>query len=329
MTHLSSTASPARSSLHRLHRLRSLRALRPLAACAALVLGLVPGAVPAANAAPLKIGMTFQELNNPYFVTMQKALNDAAATIGAQVVVTDAHHDVSKQVSDVEDMLQKKIDSLLVNPTDSTGIQSAVTSAKKAGVVVVAVDANANGPVDSFVGSRNFDAGSMSCEYLAKAIGGSGEVAILDGIPVVPILERVRGCKSALAKFPNVKVVDTQNGKQERATALSVTENMIQAHPNLKGIFSVNDGGSMGALSAIESSGKDIKLTSVDGAPEAITAIQKPNSKFIETSAQFPRDQIRIAIGIALAKKWGANVPKTIPVDVKLVDKDNAKGFSW
>jgi ribose transport system substrate-binding protein len=85
----------------------------------------------------------------------------------------------------------------------------------------------------------------------------------------------------------------------------------------------------MGALSAIESSGKDIKLTSVDGAPEAITALQKPNSKFIETSAQFPRDQIRLAIGVALAKKWGANVPKTIPVDVKLVDKDNAKGFSW
>ncbi|MFL6685444.1 substrate-binding domain-containing protein, partial [Paraburkholderia graminis] len=117
---------------------------------ASLAFGLALIAAPAAQAAPLKIGMTFQELNNPYFVTMQKALNDAAASTGATVVVTDAHHDVSKQVSDVEDMLQKKIDILLVNPTDSTGIQSAVTSAKKAGVVVVAVDANANGPVDSF-----------------------------------------------------------------------------------------------------------------------------------------------------------------------------------
>jgi ribose transport system substrate-binding protein len=282
-----------------------------------------------AHATPLKIGMTFQELNNPYFVTMQKALNAAAASIGADVVVTDAHHDVSKQVSDVEDMLQKKVDILLVNPTDSTGIQSAVTSAKKAGVVVVAVDANANGPVDSFVGSKNYDAGLMSCEYLAKSIGSSGEVAILDGIPVVPILERVRGCKAALAKFPNVKIVDTQNGKQERATALSVTENIISAHPNLKGVFSVNDGGAMGALSAIESSGKDIKLTSVDGAPEAVAAIQKPNSKFIETTAQFPADQVRIALGVALAKKWGATVPKAIPVDVKVVDKGNAKGFSW
>ncbi len=209
-----------------------------------------------ADAAALKIGMTFQELNNPYFVTMQKALRDAAATIGATVVVTDAHHDVAKQISDVEDMLQQKIDILLVNPTDTAGIQSAVTSAKNAGVVVVAVDANASGPVDSFVGSKNYDAGLMACEYLAKSIGGSGEVVILDGIPVVPILERVRGCKAALEKAPGVKLVDTQNGKQERDTALTTTENMIQRHPNLKGVFSVNDGGAMGALSAIEASGQ-------------------------------------------------------------------------
>jgi len=295
-----------------------------LAGAATVALG-----VQGAHAAPLKIGMTFQELNNPYFVTMQKALRDAAATMGATVVVTDAHHDVSKQISDVEDMIQQKIDILLVNPTDTAGIQSAVTSAHNAGITVVAVDANASGPVDSFVGSKNVDAGQMACEYLAKAIGGSGEVAILDGIPVVPILERVRGCRAALEKFPNVKIVDVQNGKQERANALSVTENMIQAHPNLKGVFSVNDGGSMGALSAIEASGKDIKLTSVDGAPEAIEAMQKPGSKFIETSAQYPADQVRIALGIALAKKWGANVPSSIPVDVKLVDAAGAKTFHW
>ena len=104
---------------------------------------------------------------------------------------------------------------------------------------------------------------------------------------------------------------------------------MLQANPKLKGIFSVNDGGAMGALSAIEASGKDVKLTSVDGAPEAIKAMQKPNSQFIATAAQFPRDQIRLALGVALAKKWGANVPAQIPVDVKLVDKAGAKSFSW
>ena len=298
-------------------------------------ISLVVGAALAAGlsvssfAAEYKIGMSFQELNNPYFVTMQQALEEAAASIGAKVLITDARHDVSKQTSDVEDMLQKKIDILLLNPTDSTGVEGVVKSAKKAGVVLVAVDANAKGPVDSFVGSKNYDAGVMACDYLGKALSGKGDVAILDGIPVVPILERVRGCKDALKKYPDIKIVTTQNGKQQRDQALTVTENMIQANPRLVGIFSVNDGGAMGALAAIDASGKDIKLVSVDGAPEAIKAMQKPNSKFIATSAQFPRDQIRIAIGIALAKKWGANVPESIPVEVKLIDKEGAKTFAW
>ena len=300
-----------------------------LAACiAALVCGTSAAQAQSAKQ-PLRIGMTFQELNNPYFVTMKQALEEAAASIGATVVTTDARHDVAKQIGDVEDMIQKKVDILLLNPTDSTGVQSAVRSAKKANLVVVAVDANAQGPVDSFVGSKNTDAGRLACEYLAKSIGEKGDVAILDGIPVVPILERVKGCREALAKYPGIKVVSTQNGKQERATALTVTENILQANKELKGIFSVNDGGSMGALAAIEASGKDVKLASVDGAPEAIKAMQKPGSKFIATTAQYPRDQIRLAIGIALAKKWGANVPAAVPVDVKLIDAEGAKTFSW
>ena len=301
--------------------MKALKKVLPLMLGAAIALPV--------SAAPLKIGMSFQELNNPYFVTMKQALEEAAASVGATVIITDARHDVAKQISDVEDMIQKKIDILLLNPTDSTGVEGAVKSAKAAGLVVAAVDANAKGPVDTFVGSKNYDAGVMACEYMGKALGGKGDVAILDGIPVVPILERVRGCKDALAKFPGMKIVTTQNGKQERDQALAVTENMIQANPNLKGIFSVNDGGAMGSLAAIEASGKDIKLTSVDGAPEAIKAMQKPNSKFIATSAQYPRDQIRIAIGMALAKKWGANVPAHVPVEVKLIDAEGAKTFTW
>ncbi len=286
-------------------------------------------AAPALAQEKLKIGMTFQELNNPYFVSMQEALKEAAASIGADVVVTDAGHDVAKQISDVEDMLQQKIDILLLNPTDSAGIEAAVHAAKAAGVTVVAVDANANGPVDTFVGSKNRDAGYQSCKYLGDALGGKGEVAILDGIPVVPILQRVEGCKAALAEFPEIKLVDTQNGRQDRSVALGVVENMIQSRPNLAGIFSVNDGGAMGALAAIQGSGKDIKLTSVDGAPEAVKAIAD-GGPFIETTAQFPRDQVRVGLAMALAQKWGARVvPKEVPIDVMVVDSKNAGDFSW
>jgi len=280
-------------------------------------------------AKPIIIGMSFQEMNNPYFVTMKAALDQAAKDIGATVYVADARHDVSKQINDVEDMLQKKIDILLINPADSVGVQSAVLSAHNAGVVVVAIDAQAQGPLDSFVGSKNYDAGFLAGQYLGKNLNGKGKVAILDGIPVVPILERVRGFEAAMKDFPDIKIVTKQNGKQERDTALTVTENMLQANPDLAGIFSVNDVGALGALAAIQASGSKVKLVSVDGHPEAIKEIMKPNSPFIATSAQFPRDQVKIGLGIALAKYWGANVPKTIPVDVKLIDKSNAQGFSW
>lgn len=277
----------------------------------------------------ITIGVSFQEMNNDYFVTMKESLEKAANDIGAKVYIADAHHDVSKQISDVEDMLQKKVDILLINPTDSVGVQSAVISAHKAGAVVVAIDAQAEGPLDSFVGSENYDAGVQAGEYLAKSLGGKGKVAILDGIPVVPILERVRGFEDAMKKYPDIKIVTRQNGKQERDTALTVTENMLQSVPDLAGIFSVNDIGALGALAAIESNGAQVKLVSVDGQPEAIKEILKPNSPFIATSAQFPRDQMRIALGIALARYWGANIPKTIPVKVKLIDRNNATGFSW
>lgn len=298
------------------------------AATAAAVAAFSFGAT-AADDGVLRIGMSFQEMNNPYFVTMKEALEEAGKSIGAEVIFTDARHDINKQISDVEDMLQKDIDILLINPTDSVGIQSAVIDAHDAGVVTVAVDAQAEGPLDSFVGSKNYDAGVMACKFLGESLNGEGEVAILDGIPVVPILERVRGCKDALQEFPKISIVSVQNGQQDRAIAMNVTENILQSAPNLKGLFSVNDEGSMGALSAIQSSGRDIKLVSVDGNPQAVAEIAKGDGPFIATSAQYPRDQVRVGIGIALAKFWGANVPKEIPIDVTLITKENAKGFSW
>ncbi|PXX98522.1 ABC transporter substrate-binding protein [Halomonas sp. LBP4] len=278
----------------------------------------------------LKIGMSFQELNNEYFVTMQEALETAAASLGAEVITTDARHDVAKQVNDVEDMIQRGIDILLLNPADSVGVETAVLAAKEAGVTTVAIDAQANGPVDGFVGSKNYDAGYKACDYLAQQLDGEGQVALLDGIPVVPILQRIDGCTAALDEYDGIEIVDKQNGRQERTHAMTVTENIIQAHPDLDGLFSVNDIGSLGALIAIDGSGQDIKLVSVDGHPEAIEAIQRPDSAFIATSAQYPRDMVRLGLGLGLAKHWGASTaPAEIPIDVELIDRDKAADFSW
>ena len=302
---------------------------RKTALLAASVSVLTAG-IATADEAKLKIGMSFQELNNQYFVTMQEALKSAAESIGAEVITTDARHDVAKQVSDVEDMIQRRIDILLLNPADSVGVETAVLAAKEAGVITIAIDAQANGPVDGFVGSKNYDAGYKACDYLAQQLNGRGQVALLDGIPVVPILQRIEGCTAALNEHESIEIVDKQNGRQERTHAMTVTENLLQAHPDLDGLFSVNDIGALGALIAIEASGKDIKLVSVDGHPEAIEAIQRPDSAFIATSAQYPRDMVRIGLGLGLAKHWGASTaPAEIPIDVDLIDRNKAAEFSW
>ena len=277
----------------------------------------------------LLIGISFQELNNPYFISMQKAFEEAAKTIGAEVIITDAAHDVAQQANDIDDMIQRGIDILILNPTDSEGIEPAVVAANEAGVIVVAVDAQASGPIDTFVGSRNYDAGYLAGKKMVEDLGGKGKVAILDGIPVVPILERVEGFKAAVAESSGVEIVDVQNGKQDRAVATDVTENILQANLDLDALFSVNDGGALGALGAIEASGKDVWLYSVDGHPEVIEAILAGGA-FKATLQVSPADQVRIALGMALAKLWGAEVvPKEVPIDVELITIENAEGFSW
>lgn len=303
--------------------------VRKTALAAACGVALATGTA-VANDHTLTIGMSFQELNNEYFVTMLESLNEAAQSLGAELIFTDAAHNVAKQVSDVEDMIQRGVDILLLNPADTAGVETAVLAAKQAGVITVAIDAQANGPVDGFVGSRNYDAGYLACDYLARQLDGSGQVALLDGIPVVPILQRIEGCTAALEEHPGIEIVTKQNGRQDRSHAMVVTENIIQAHPNLDGLFSVNDIGSLGALIAIEASGRDIKLVSVDGHPEAIETIQRPGSAFIATSAQYPRDMVRVGLGLGLAKYWGASTaPAEIPIDVELIDSDKAVDFSW
>ncbi|WP_291635615.1 substrate-binding domain-containing protein [Clostridium sp.] len=287
-----------------------------------------PSATEVAAPDQLVIGMSFQEMENPYFITMNEAVQEAADAVGAKLIVTDAKHDVIKQTSDIEDMIQKGVKILLLNPTDSKGIETAVIEAKKAGLTVVCIDAQANGPIDSFVGSKNYDAGYLAGKQMGKDLGGKGKVAILNGIPVVPILERVKGFEAAMKEFPDIKVVDNQNGQQDRAKAMTVTENMMQTTPDLKAIFSVNDTGSLGSVAAIESASKDVGVYSVDGAPEAVKALLEGDILKC-TVAQYPRDQVRIGFGIALAKYLGANVPDSVPVDVKALTKENAEGFAW
>lgn len=303
--------------------------------CAVLVSAL--GALPTAQAArphdmaddALVIGMSFQTLDNAYAVTLQRALQEAINDMGATLVFTDARQDLDRQLDDIEGMQKHGIDILLIAPVDPAGLRSAVKNAHDAGITVVSIGTPAEGPIDGLVGSNDLDAGDQACHYLAGQLGGTGEIALLDGPKGALSQRRIEGCRKALETFKNIEIVDRQNGHRERGTALDVTETLLQAHPNLAGIFSVNDTGMLGAMVAIQTAGRDVKLVGVDGSPESVRMLTRPNSPLIAMAAQHPADIAHRALALAVSKYHGEQAPDDVSVDITLVTADNARDFLW
>jgi len=282
------------------------------------------------NNEKIKIGVSFQEMNNKFFVVMNDSIRSAVSTINAELVIKDAQHNVLKQINDIEDMINQGVDILLINATDTHGIEIALIEAQKAGLIILTFDADAKGPRAAYISSDNFQAGYKAGEFVAGELSEEGQVAILNGIPTDGILDRVSGFKSALEKYPNIKIVDNQNGYQERNKAMHVTENMLQSNPDLDAIFSVNGTGALGCYYALkDAADKDVFIVSVDGHPEEVKKIIKDSKVFRATVSQFPRDIIEITLGLALANYWGAEIPEDIRLDTKLITKENAKGFEW
>lgn len=282
------------------------------------------------NEEKIKIGVSFQEMNNKFFVVMKDSIRTAAATINAELVIKDAQHNVLKQINDIEDMINQGVDILLINATDTHGIEIALIEAQNAGLTILTFDADAKGPRKAYVASDNFELGYKAGEFMAEELSKKGQVAILNGIPTDGILDRVLGFKTALEKYPNIKIVDNQNGYQERNKAMHVTENMLQSNPNLDAIFSVNGTGALGCYYALKDAvDKDVFIVSIDGHPEEVEKILEDSKVFRATVSQFPKDIIEVTLGMALANYWGAEIPENIRLNTKLINKENAEGFEW
>lgn len=155
----------------------------------------------------------------------------------------------------------------MISAVDENGIERA----KQAGVIVIAVDIPAKGP-DAVIMTDAVQAGERSCDYLFKEMGGKGNVLLVDGTPIQTIRDRITGCDNALKNHPNIKVVGRQASKNDRASGLAVTTDMLTASPDVQGIFGMNDPSALGAVLAVEQAGKSkqVKVTGVDGSPEGV-----------------------------------------------------------
>jgi ribose transport system substrate-binding protein len=247
-----------------------------------------------------KIGLMVQDMSNPFFSAMDKGAKDAAAQIGATENTQDAQLDLANQNNQIDTFIQQGVNLIVISAVDGSGIQPALERAKQAGVIVIAVDTAAKG-ADAVVMTDAVQAGEKSCQYLFEQMGGKGNVLLVDGTPLQTIRDRITGCNNVLQKFPNIKVVGHQASKNDRASGLAVTTDMLTATPDVQGIFGMNDPSALGAVLAVQQAhmSDKVKVTGVDGSPQGVDELKRPGSPFIGTATQNPAEMVRKAVQIA------------------------------
>jgi ribose transport system substrate-binding protein len=305
--------------------------LAPMLAAAALVLAACQGASPtptASGGGSQTVGLALSTLNNPFFVTLRDGAQAKADELGVTLEVADGQDDLAKQVSQVEDFITKQVAVIIINPVDSDGIVPAVAKANDAGIPVITVDRAANGgTVASHIASDNVAGAKAACDELIRLVG-SGEIVQLEGIAGTSAArDRGEGCKQAIDAQSAVELVASQTADFARDEGLNVMQNLLQANPDVKGVFAQNDEMALGAVQAIAAAGKADQITVVgfDAIDDALAAIQ--DGTMAATIAQQPSLMGETALATAKDIIDGKDVEASQPVEVKLVTKDNVADF--
>lgn len=272
----------------------------------------------AASAAGEKIGLVVSTQNNPFFVTLKEGAVQKANELGYELIVLDSQNDPSKELGNVEDLLVKGVDVLLINPTDSDAVVSSVRAANRSKIPVVTLDRAANGgKVVSHVASDNVLGGEVAGNYIVEKLGGKGKVVELEGIPgTTAARDRGEGFNKAIAG--KLEVVAKQSADFDRTKGLTVMENILQAQPEINAVFAHNDEMALGALKAIEASGrKNIVVVGFDATDDAVAAVK--DGKLSATVAQKPAEIGAIGVEVAdkIIKKEA--VQENVPVALELI----------
>ena len=282
------------------------------------------------------IAATCLTLTNPFFKTIQEAMEAEAAKHGYEVVFLSGDYDVAKQRNQIKDFIVRGADAIAINPCDSKAIGAAIKEANDAGIPVFTFDIKCQDPdakVVSHIGTNNYQGGQLAGEAMIEALGESGgKIAILDFRAVESCLERVRGFNEVIDKFntsrpegeAKIEIVAELPGDGNKEKSLRATEDLLQAHPGIIGIFAINDPSGLGAVAALEKAGKQdqVAVIAFDGQPEGKQAIK--DGKIYADPIQFP-DKIGQQTVLSIVDYLSGNdVPADQPIDSALYRKADA-----
>ncbi|MBI6576260.1 sugar ABC transporter substrate-binding protein [Pseudomonas viridiflava] len=277
----------------------------------------------------LTVGLAVANLQADFFNQIKQSVEAAGKEKGIKVITVDAQGNSATQVSQVQDLITRKIDALIYIPAGATAAGVPVKAAKAAGIPVIAVDRNApDAPGDTFIASDSVAAARTLAEYVGKVTGGKGRVAILQGqIGTSPENDRAKGFSEGLKKFPDLKVVAEQPAEWAQDRGFAVAQDMLQRDPNITVFFGRADAMALGAAQAVKVANLEQPVTIVgfDGDVAGLKAVA--SGTLSATMTQQAQKMGRLALDSAIALKEGKAVPKEQLQEAILTTKENVAPF--
>ena len=273
-------------------------------------------------------GVTYQTMNNPFFVDLDEGLREVIEARGDRLVTLDGQWDSLKQKNDISDLVLQDVSGVFINPVNWEGIKGSLLQAKRKGVPCIVVDAPAKNQdlVLCTVASDNVEAGRLACRALAR-VKPDAQLVILHLSVNKACIDRVAGFKEEMKEHPGMRVLDTQECKGTAEGGRPVMRDLLGRFAELDAVFPINDPSALGAISALKSAGKldQVTVVTVDGSQAGIKAIKA--GKLFSTSAQFPREIGRAAAERMYEALDGQTVEKDVKIRVELITAENADKY--
>lgn len=275
-----------------------------------------------------QVGVTLLTEAHVFYQDLKRGMLAAADSLGIDLHIVAGEWDLARQTAQVQSFITRKMDAIVIAPVNSSGIVSAVTEAREAGIPVFTADIAADGGgVVSHIASDNRQGGRLLGEYLAERLGGKGAIAILDQPTITSVQERVAGFKEAVAAYPGIEIVaEPAVERGLRDVAKQKTDNLLASGRPLDAIYGSNDDCALGALAAVQAVGRtDILIVGYDATPEARTAIGGA-TPLVADAVQHPEQIGRRAVETVAAYLRGEQVAPVIAVPVSVVTADSLVG---
>ena len=283
-----------------------------------------------ASAKDLVIMTSLPSMEFPFFVHMQKQLDQEARRIGGiKIMAADGQNRVPKQTADVESAIIQGVDGIIISPIDVNAMAPALQQAIDAGIPVVTVDRYVGGVPDIYahVGADNVKGGEAQARLIMEMFPSGATIVNLQGQPgASPAIDRNKGLHNILDGNNKYKIVSEQTANWSRDQGMSVTENILtglSSPPDV--INAANDDMALGAMEAVKARGLNVKILGFDALPEAIAAVR--DGSLMATVEQFPGGQSKTALNLLVNDLRSSTKPynRVIFLNPITITSDNYK----